>query len=184
LTKVDLYLPLQFVQCCGDTGVDKGCPGPPNGRAKKENIFVKIEGLSSFTWSVLKSSDISTHLRLTRLTFDFEHHLLLLLLSSAARLQLQSLCCTKSDVQHVYLYSLFNWNSKVLLKNLVHKGVNFEAQNALKLTYTVWAPLILKNFRGYTPGPPLKGEEREGRPPNSHSWLRHCVGIVLNSAFI
>ena len=33
-----------------------------------------------------------------------------------------------SDVQHVHLYSLFNWNSKVLLKNLVHKGVNFEAQ--------------------------------------------------------
>ena len=35
--------------------------------------------------------DISTRLRLTRLTFDFEHHLLLLLLSSATRLQLVSL---------------------------------------------------------------------------------------------
>jgi len=152
----------------------------------KKNIFVKIEGLSSFTWSVLKSSDISTRLRLTRLTFDFEHHLQLLLLSSATRLQLQSLCCTKSDVQHVYLYSLFNWNSKVLLKNLVHKGVNFEAQNALKLTYTVWAPLILKNFRGLYPRTSVKrGRGGEGgETPNLHSWLRHCVGIVLNSAFI
>ena len=28
-----------------------------------------------------------------------------------------------SDVQHVYLYSLLNSNSKVLLKNLVHKSV-------------------------------------------------------------
>ena len=34
------------------TGVDRGGSGaqPPNGRAKK-NCFVKIEGLSSFTWS-------------------------------------------------------------------------------------------------------------------------------------
>ena len=61
-------------------------PRPPNGRTKI--FFVKIEGLSSSMWSVLKSSDISTRLRLTRLTFDFQHHLLLLLLTSATRLQL------------------------------------------------------------------------------------------------
>jgi len=67
------------------TGVDKAPPQWPG----KKRFFVKIEGLSSFTWSVLKSSDICTRLRLTRLTFDFEHHLLLLLLlSSATRLQL------------------------------------------------------------------------------------------------
>ena len=50
----------------------QGGARPPNGWAKK--FFVKIEGLSSFRWSVLRSSDISTHLRFTRLTFDFEHH--------------------------------------------------------------------------------------------------------------
>jgi len=46
-------------------------------------------------------------------------------------------------------------------KNLVHKGVNFEAQNALKLTTSTFN---LKKFRGYTPGPPLKGGEG-GEPP-------------------
>jgi len=52
---------------------------------------------------------------------------------------------------------------KFCSKNLVHKNVNFEAQNALKLTYT-----STFNFKkisgGYTPGTPLKGEERgEGK---------------------
>ena len=52
---------------------------------------------------------------------------------------------------------------------MVHKGVNFEAQNALKLTYE--HVQFQKISGGYTPGPPLKGEgeEREGareeRPP-------------------
>ena len=72
---------------------------------QKKSFFVKIERLSSFTWSVLKSSDISTRLRLTRLTFD-------------------NFCIA-------YLIEI----RKFCSKNLVHKGVNFEAQNALKLTY-------------------------------------------------
>jgi len=42
----------------------QGTLAPPNGRAKK-NFFVKIEGLLSFTTSVLKSSDISTRLLAT-----------------------------------------------------------------------------------------------------------------------
>jgi len=64
-----------------------------------------------------------------------------------------------------------------LLKKLVHKGVNFEAQNALKLTYEQLK--FQKNFRGLYPGPPLKGGRERGsggkggEPPNSHSWLRH-----------
>jgi len=70
-----------------------------------------------------------------------------------------------------------------LLKTLVHKGVNFEAPNALKLTYEHLQ--FQKNFRGLYPRTPVKrggegrGEEeeregaREGMPPNSHSWLRH-----------
>jgi len=71
---------------------------------------------------------------------------------------------------------------KFCSKNLVHKGVDFEAPNAQK------SPKSTFNFKkisgGYTPGPIKKGrggrgeeEEREGaregRPPNSHSWLRH-----------
>jgi len=56
-------------------------------------------------------------------------------------------------------------------KNLVHKGVNFEAKNTLKLTYEhLYFP---KNFRGLYPRTPSKrgrgGEEREEateeRPP-------------------
>jgi len=39
-----------------------------------------------------------------------------------------------SDVQHVYLYSLLKFES-FAQKNLVHKSVNCEAPNALKLTY-------------------------------------------------
>ena len=160
------------------------------GGRQKNNFLVKIEGLSPFTWSVFKSSDISTGLRLTRLTFDFEHHLLLLL-SSATWLQLQSLCCTMSFLSigvHYLFYILaraftvsraFNDPQQLSLapglppakscracydnptgrgyfyqmskmytciaylieirkfcsKNVVHKSVNFEAQNALKLTY-------------------------------------------------
>jgi len=58
-----------------------------------------------------------------------------------------------------------------LLKNVVYKGVNFEAQNAIK---HLRAPLISKKFRGLYPRTPvLKGggerEESEGarvgRPP-------------------
>jgi len=52
---------------------------------------------------------------------------------------------------------------KFCSKNLVHKGVNFEAQNSLELTYE---HLYLFKFSGVIPthGPPLKGEgeEREG----------------------
>jgi len=53
-----------------------------------------------------------------------------------------------------------------LLKNLVHKGVNFEAKNALKLTYE---HLQFQNkFRGYNPRTPVKigggeGEEKGRR---------------------
>jgi len=62
---------------------------------------------------------------------------------------------------------------KFCSKNLVHKGVNFEAQNALKVTYAL---LVSKKIplKGGGEG---RGEEKEGarewRPPNSHSWLRH-----------
>jgi len=57
-----------------NTGVDKGGrgPSPPNSRAKK-NFFVKIEELSSFTWSVLKSSDISTRLSAVHLMTHNTH---------------------------------------------------------------------------------------------------------------
>jgi len=71
---------------------------------------------------------------------------------------------------------------KFCSKNLVHKGVNFEVQNAVK-THTR-APLISKNFRGLYPRTPVKrggegreGRAREGRPPNSHSWLPHCCRL-------
>jgi len=90
------------VVCHTSTGVDKGGPGGPAPQWPGKKI-VKIEGLSNFTWSVLKSSDISTR---------------------------EGGICIRCPT-----CSLFNWNSKVLLKNLVRKGVNFEAQNALKLTY-------------------------------------------------
>jgi len=54
---------------------------------------------------------------------------------------------------------------KFCSKNLVHKGVNFEVQNALK-THTR-APLISKNFRGLYPRTPVKRgrekDEREGQ---------------------
>ena len=51
---------------------------------------------------------------------------------------------------------------KFCSKNLVHKGVNFEAQNALKLTYT--STFNKKISWGYTPGPSLKGGgEGKGR---------------------
>jgi len=59
---------------------------------------------------------------------------------------------------------------KFCSKNLVHKGVNFEAPNALKLTYDHL--LISKKFRGLYPRTPVKrgGREerkgaREGSPP-------------------
>jgi len=42
-----------------------------------------------------------------------------------------------------------------LLKKLVHKGVNLEAKNALKLTYEHLQ--FQKIFRGLYPGPSLKG---------------------------
>jgi len=49
---------------------------------------------------------------------------------------------------------------KFCSKNLFHKSVNFEAQNALKLTYDF---NFKKHPRNYTPEPPLKrgGEGRE-----------------------
>jgi len=51
---------------------------------------------------------------------------------------------------------------KFCSKNLVQKGVNFEAQNALKLTY-ILAPLISKNFWGLYPRTPVKGGRRGKR---------------------
>jgi len=51
-----------------------------------------------------------------------------------------------------------------LLKNLVHKGVNFEAQNALKLTYEHLD--FQKNFRGLYPRTPVKRERREEGEPD------------------
>ena len=56
---------------------------------------------------------------------------------------------------------------RVLLKNLVHKGVNFEAQNALKLRASL---ISKKNSRGvippdYNPPDPIKrGRGRRGPP--------------------
>jgi len=57
-------------------------------------------------------------------------------------------------ITHIYLkFENFDLQSN----NLVHKGVDFYAQNALKLTYTsIFNPNI---FRGYTPGPSLKRRE-------------------------
>jgi len=46
-------------------------------------------------------------------------------------------------------------------KNPVHKGVNFEGQNALKLTYDTFN-FKKKNSGGYTPGPQLKGGGKGG----------------------
>jgi len=74
---------------------------------------------------------------------------------------------------------------KFCSKNLIHKGVNFEAQNALKLR----VPLISKKIRGLYPRTPVKrgtggergrGGEEEGKGgavynANSHSWLRHSA---------
>ena len=104
------------------------------------------------------------------------------LYSHKLQLQEQEIKKTKKNV-HVLHFTvinstksrcLFNWNSKVLLKNLLHKGVNFEAQNAVKLTYEHLQ--FQKNFRGLYPRTPTKrgrGGQRGGAP-DSHSWLRHC----------
>ena len=86
---------------------------------------------------------------------------------------------------------------KFCSKNLVHKGVNFEAQNALKVTY---APLISKNSGGYTPGPPLKGggegrregEEKEGarewsppiHTPGYATGQHVCIGYKIATTFL
>ena len=58
--------------------------------------------------------DISTRLRLTRLTFDFEHHLLLLLLESATRLQLVSLVYT---IYFTYLHELLQYPVHLMTHN-------------------------------------------------------------------
>ena len=88
------------------TGVDKGGPGPPNRWAKK--IFlVKKEGLSS-----LPPAESG------RACYD----------NPTGRghfYQMPMYTCI------AYLIEI----RKFCSKNLVHKGVNFEAQNALKLTY-------------------------------------------------
>jgi len=82
-------------------------PSPPNGRAKK-NFFVKIEGLSSLPPA--KSGR----------------------------------ACYDNPTGRGYFYQVPNMYiciayltelRKFCSKNLVHKGVNFETQNALKLTY-------------------------------------------------
>ena len=46
-----------------------------------------------------------------------------------------------------------------MLKNLAHKGVNFEAPNALKLTYEHLD--FQKKFRGLYPRTPVKRERKE-----------------------
>ena len=135
--------------CCahrrrqGGTGVDRGGQPPSNAPSKK-NFFVKIEGLSSFRWSVLKSSDISTRLRLTRLTGVY----VWLWASPAA--DPQHLClapglppaksgCARYDnpTGRGYFCQMFNMYTcidclieirKFCSKNRVHKGFNFEAK--------------------------------------------------------
>jgi len=91
-----------------DTGVDKGGgqPPPPNRRAK--NSLVKTEGLSSL--SPAKSG---------RACYD----------NPTGRGHFYQMPNMYSGI--AYLIEIRKFSSK----NLVHKGVNFEAQNALKLTY-------------------------------------------------
>ena len=88
------------------TGVDKGGPGPP--MAWQKNFLVKIEGLSSLPPA--KSGR----------------------------------ACHDNPTGRGYFYQMPNMYTcmaylieirKFCSKNLVHKGVNVEAQNALKLTY-------------------------------------------------
>jgi len=54
-------------------------------------------------------------------------------------------------------------NYNVQSKNLVHKGVEFYVENALKLTYE--HRLIPKKIQGVIPRSPIKGEKEEG------AWL-------------
>jgi len=65
-------------------------------------------------------------------------------------------------------------------ENLVRKGVNFEAQSALKLTSTF---NFRKNSRGYTPRPPLKGggegKEREGAREGSRPFTFLVTPLLL-----
>ena len=73
--------------------------------------------------------------------------------------------CYDNPTGRGYFYQMPNMSTckayltdirKLCSKNLVHKSVNFEAQNALKLTYE--APLISKNFRGlYLRAPVTRG---------------------------
>jgi len=57
------------------------------------------------------------------------------------------------DVQHVYLCIAYLIEiRKFCSKNLVHKGVNFEAQNALKVTYEYLS--FQKKFPGVIPPEP------------------------------
>ena len=63
---------------------------------------------------------------------------------------------------------------KFCSKNLVHKGVNFEVQNAVK-THTR-ASLISKNFRGLYPRTPVKrGREKDER--DGQGRLPHCCRL-------
>ena len=89
----------------GSTGVDKGGGQAPNGRAKK---LVKIEGLSSLPPA--KSGRACYHNPTGRGYF-----------------------CQMPNTYTCIAYLIEI--RKFFSKNLVHKGVNFEAQNALKLSY-------------------------------------------------
>jgi len=100
------------------TGVNKGAQGaqPPNGRAKKF-FLVKIEGISNFTTIKLGPG---------------------LTAAKSGR------ACYGDPTGRGYFYQMSNMYTyiaylieiqKFRSKNLVHKGFNFEAQNALKLTY-------------------------------------------------
>ena len=144
------------------TGVDKGGRGPsppPNGRGKKI-FFVKIEGLTLCLHQKGDSS-VTDILTISKITWNYVHFstkFVKIFTVSRASNDPQQLSLAQASLQLIpvvyvtitqreqgtsircptgilVLYSLFNWNSKVLFKNLVHKGANFEAQNALKLTY-------------------------------------------------
>ena len=113
------------VLCCLHWRRQGGQP-PANGRVKK-NFFVKIEGLSS--------------------------------LPPAKSCR----ACYDNPTGRGYFYQMPNIYTciaylieirKFCSKNLVHKGDNFEAQNALR-------------------------DKRGEPPPNSHSWLRHWLSVGI-----
>jgi len=55
-------------------------------------------------------------------------------------------------MRHAHLLEIRKLHLTV--KNLVHKGVDFYVQNAVKLTYDILASLIPKHFPGIIPPDP------------------------------